>query len=94
MQPSKHFCVESEERKRWSYAAITASEELGHQRMVWCRDVDVRGFVEASDLKVADRNRKNRNQPGSFEVSDVNDVAWHDGREHSFVTLTRSQMLA
>ena len=30
--------------------------------------------MEASDLKVADRNIKNRNQPGSFEVSGVNDV--------------------
>jgi len=37
---------------------------------------------------VADRSGKNRNQPGSLEVSDVNDFAWHDGREHSFVTLT------
>ena len=37
---------------------------------------------------MADRSRKNRNQPGSLEVSDVNDCACHDGREHWFVTLT------
>ena len=37
---------------------------------------------------MADRSRKNRNQPGSREVSDVNDYACHDGREHSFVTST------
>ena len=37
---------------------------------------------------MADRSRKNRNQPGFLEVSDVNDFAGHDGREHSLVTLT------